>query len=65
MRDSAQLRNIDLGIKALGTNPAKSAKSGFGVVDAPVRFGGVTFQPGHWVYSDCDGILVSARRLLK
>jgi regulator of ribonuclease activity A len=63
VRDSAQLRHIDLGIKALGTNPAKSAKSGFGVVDTPVRFGGVTFQPGHWVYSDSDGILVSASRL--
>jgi regulator of ribonuclease activity A len=65
VRDSAQLRQIDLGIKALGTNPAKSAKSGSGVVDAPVQFGGVTFQPGHWVYSDSDGILVSARKLLE
>jgi regulator of ribonuclease activity A len=29
------------------------------MVDVPVGFGGVTFAPGHWLYSDEDGILVS------
>ena len=32
---------------------------GDGLVDIPVSFGGVTFIPGYWLYSDEDGILVA------
>src|ERR1700761_5357997 len=46
VRDSAALAGLGLGIKALGTNPRKSGKTGTGAVDVPVTFGGVTFQPG-------------------
>ena len=59
IRDSVAIDGLDFGIKALSTNPAKSAKNGDGLVDVPVCFGGVTFVPGHWLYSDEDGILVS------
>ena len=47
-------------MKALGTNPRKSTKEGTGQVDIPIHFGGVTFIPGHYLYSDEDGILVAA-----
>lgn len=60
VRDSGALAGVDLGIKALGTNPRKSAKNLLGEVDVPVSFGGATFAPGHWVYSDEDGIVISA-----
>ena len=63
VRDVAALSRLALGIKALGSNPRKSAKAGNGSVDVPVTFGGVTFAPGNWVYSDEDGIVVSAQRL--
>ena len=59
IRDSVAIDTLDFGIKALATNPRKSAKNGDGMVDVPVNFGGVTFVPGHWLYSDEDGILVS------
>lgn len=59
IRDSVAIDGLDFGIKALSTNPRKSAKRGDGEVDVPVSFGGVTFVPGHWLYSDEDGILVS------
>jgi regulator of ribonuclease activity A len=59
IRDSVAIDALDFGIKALSTNPRKSAKHGDGEVDVPVSFGGVTFVPGHWLYSDEDGILVS------
>ena len=59
VRDSAELAEIDIGIKALGVNPAKSSKTGAGEVDSPVSFGGATFKPGSWVYCDADGVLVS------
>lgn len=59
IRDSAEIAGIDLGVKALGTNPAKSVKDGQGAVDCPVEFGGVRFTPGSWVYCDEDGVLLS------
>lgn len=63
VRDVAALRELDLGVLALGSNPAKSAKRGTGIRDSQVRFGGVTFQPGWWLVADEDGVLVSADRL--
>jgi regulator of ribonuclease activity A len=64
VRDVVALRALDLGIKALGSNPMKSAKRGIGAVDVPVSFGGVLFKPGAWLYSDDDGILVSDAALV-
>lgn len=63
IRDSAEIADIDLGVKALGVNPAKSAKHGVGRIDVPVTFGDVTFKPGDWVYCDEDGVLVSPREI--
>ncbi len=59
VRDTTALGGIDLGIKALGSNPRKSAKEGVGERDVPVTFGGVVFVPGQRLHSDDDGILVS------
>ena len=58
VRDAAVLRGIDIGIKALGTNPRKSTKTGAGERDVVVRLGGMTFVPGEIAYSDDDGIVV-------
>lgn len=58
VRDAAALRRIDIGIKALGTNPRKSTKTGSGERDVVVALGGVRFAPGETVYSDDDGIVV-------
>jgi regulator of ribonuclease activity A len=58
VRDVAALRDLDVGIKALGSNPRKSAKEGAGQVDVPVTFGGATFRPGRHLYSDEDGVVV-------
>lgn len=60
VRDSTALRDIELGIKALGTNPRKSSKTGAGTRDVTVQFGGVEFVPGNIAYSDDDGIVVVA-----
>jgi len=60
VRDASTLRTLDIGIKALGTNPRKSTKTGAGVRDEAVEFGGVVFTPGDVAYSDDDGIVVVA-----
>ncbi|MGP6172921.1 ribonuclease E activity regulator RraA [Corynebacterium sp. A21] len=59
IRDSAVVRTMDFGCKALGTNPRKSAKDGIGERDAVLNFGGVDFVPGHILYADADGIIVT------
>ncbi|MEM9055926.1 MAG: ribonuclease E activity regulator RraA, partial [Pseudomonadota bacterium] len=58
IRDSEEVGDMDLGVKALATCPAKSVKRGEGQVGVPVRFAGVTFTPGAWLYADGDGIVV-------
>ncbi|MFI1915859.1 ribonuclease E activity regulator RraA [Nocardia sp. NPDC020380] len=60
VRDSAILRTLPIGLKALGTNPRKSTQTGSGDKDIPVEFGGVTFVPGDMLYSDPDGVVVRA-----
>ncbi len=60
VRDVAALRALELGIRALGSNPRRSGKAGAGEVNAAVRFGGVTFTPGAMLYADDDGVVVVA-----
>lgn len=60
VRDSAALQRIDIGIKALGTNPRKSTKTGAGESGIAIALGGVTFVPGEIAYCDDDGIVVVA-----
>lgn len=63
VRDTAELARLDLGVKALGSNPRKSAKTGAGRLDVPVAFGNTVFSPEAWLYSDEDGILVAEERV--
>jgi regulator of ribonuclease activity A len=63
VRDVESLKDIDIGIKALGSNPWKSGKAGTGTVDAAVDIAGFRLKPGEWLYSDEDGIVVSEGRL--
>jgi regulator of ribonuclease activity A len=58
VRDSVALAALDLGVKALGTTPRKSAKTGAGAVGVPVTFGNVTFRPGDMLHADDDGIVL-------
>lgn len=58
IRDRDAIGRLDLGVKALGSNPRKSAKQGVGELDATVEIGGVVFRPGAHVWADADGILV-------
>jgi len=58
IRDAATIDGMEIGVKALGTNPRKSTKTGAGERDVPVEFGGITFTPGDILHSDADGIVV-------
>ncbi len=63
IRDAAAIGEMAIGVKALATHPRKSAKQDYGRRDVPVEFAGVTFTPGHFLYADMDGIVVSPRAL--
>lgn len=63
IRDSVAINAMALGVKALGTHPLKTDKRGEGQRDLVVSFANVTFQPGHWLYADEDGVIVAPRQL--
>lgn len=63
VRDVEVLANLPIGIKALAPTPMKTEKRGLGDVDVPVRFGGVSFVPGQWLYADANGVIVAETEL--
>jgi regulator of ribonuclease activity A len=63
VRDAQTLATLPLGVKALAAHPRRSEKRSAGAVNVDVTFAGVTFKPGHMLYADGDGIVVSEREL--
>lgn len=59
IRDSVALSKLNIGVKALNTNPMKSRKENKGEKNISVHFAGIDFNPGEYVYCDEDGIVVS------
>ena len=59
IRDSGEIRSIDIGVKALATHPRKSVKRGVGERDVSVHFAGIDFLPDEHLYADSDGIVVA------
>ncbi|MBA2351124.1 MAG: ribonuclease E activity regulator RraA [Burkholderiales bacterium] len=64
IRDSEAINKTAVGVRALATHPRRSIKKGAGDVDIPVRFAGVLYVPGHHIYIDEDGIVISAASLV-
>jgi regulator of ribonuclease activity A len=58
------METLPVGVRALATHPLKSIKKGAGDRDIPVTFAGVTFVPGHYLYADADGVIVSPEALV-
>lgn len=63
IRDSVAVSKLPVGLKALDVIPLKSGKKNEGDVGVIVNFANIDFIPGHFVYADEDGIIVSKRRL--
>lgn len=63
VRDTAELKQVAIGIKALAAHPKKSRKEGKGARGVPVSFCGIMFQQGEFVYADEDGVIVAAQDL--
>ncbi len=65
VRDVDELAETELGIQAIGPVPVKTEKRGIGDRDVSVTFGGVTVNPGDWVYADNNGVIVADRELVR
>jgi regulator of ribonuclease activity A len=58
VRDTATLETLDFHVKALHRTPRRSSRHATGEVEVPLQCGGIDFLPGHFLYSDPDGIAV-------
>jgi len=65
IRDVGPINFMEIGVKALNSIPLKTQRKGIGEKNIPITFGGVTFNPGEFIYSDKTGIIVSAEPLIK
>jgi len=63
IRDTFQIKDIPVALYALGTCSRKYIPVTQGQRDIPLSFGGVEFKPGDYVYTDSDGIIVTAKPL--
>lgn len=59
IRDVEIITKTALGVKALGVHPQKTDKKDLGDINIPVTFAGVEFIPGHYLYADLNGVIVS------
>ncbi|MFJ5769913.1 ribonuclease E activity regulator RraA [Psychrobacillus sp. NPDC093180] len=69
VRDIEGLAKLDMGILALGSHPCPSRhranKEAIGKKDVVLNFGEINWTPGHYVYVDQDGVIVSPRNLVE
>ena len=65
IRDVEPISTMKIGVKALNSIPLKTQRKGEGENNVQITFGGVTFNPGEYVYADSTGIIVSSDPLIK
>ncbi|MBB4592188.1 ribonuclease E activity regulator RraA [Xanthomonas cannabis] len=59
VRDVEILGTLPLGVLALAACPRRTERRDLGDAEVPVNFAGVPFVPGHWLYADANGVLVT------
>jgi len=64
IRDSKEINQMDIGIKAMGTCPVKSIKRNVGVVGKELIMEGTKVNNHQYIYADMDGVLLSDRKLI-
>ena len=63
IRDSVEIQQIPIGIRALHTHPLKNSKRDKGERDFLITFAGVNYKKDCYLYADPDGIIVSEAML--
>ncbi len=57
------LAGMDIGVKALAAIPLKTDRKDVGERDLRLRFAGVEFIPGRFLYADANGMIVADQEL--
>ncbi|KAI8011541.1 putative 4-hydroxy-4-methyl-2-oxoglutarate aldolase 3 [Camellia lanceoleosa] len=63
IRDVEEIKNCDIGVRALASHPQKPNKKGVTEKHLTVHFAGTLLCDGEWLYADSDTILVSRTEL--
>lgn len=63
VRDIKETNKFKIGLVALGTCPLRNFEKTNGERDIELKFGGVTFNSGDFLYADEDGIIVCSEEL--
>jgi len=63
IRDSKQINEMNVGIKALGTCPVKSIKRNVGLKGETLIIEGTEIKNADYIYADSDGILIASKKL--
>ena len=63
IRDSMEINNIGISIKAINLVPNKSEKKDIGKYGLDLNFAGVIFKENDFLYSDPDGIVISPKKI--
>ncbi|MEM6360381.1 MAG: ribonuclease E activity regulator RraA [Bacteroidota bacterium] len=63
IRDSSQINEMPIAVKALGTCPAKSRKRNEGIQYQELIIEGTRINNGAYIYADSDGILIADTKL--
>lgn len=61
IRDSHEVADLDLGVKAMGTTAMPPRTNGIGRADVEIYIGGITIHPGDYIYADQDAVIVLTR----
>ncbi|MBY4898031.1 ribonuclease E activity regulator RraA [Cupriavidus sp. AU9028] len=59
VRDTLELNDCGIGVRALGLHPRRSQRRNAGERDVALQMPGALVRPGDWIYADEDGVLVS------
>lgn len=63
IRSAEHIEKLPIGVMALNTHPLHSRKHGQGEANLLLTFAGVNFKQNHYLYADCDGIIVADGKL--
>ncbi|SHE51475.1 regulator of ribonuclease activity A [Loktanella atrilutea] len=63
IRDSRGIAALPLGVMALSATPRRGWTPQPSQAGTALTLGGAAVLPGHWIYADCDGVIVSPHAL--
>lgn len=65
IRDAAQINQMDLGVKCLGTTPIKTDKKDVGEINVSINCCGAQVDTGQYAFADLNGVLFADTNLLE